>query len=39
MMPTTYLEELDYKLYYTKSARFEAHDRLRRTAKKRPLAI
>ena len=32
-MPKTYLEELDYKLYYTKGARFEAHDRLKRTAK------
>jgi len=33
MKSTTYLEELDYKLYYTKGARFEAHDRLKHTAK------
>lgn len=32
-MSKTYLDELDYKLYYTKGARFEAHDRLKRTAK------
>ncbi|MEQ8471569.1 MAG: hypothetical protein RIC35_10300 [Marinoscillum sp.] len=32
-MQKTYLEELDYKLYYTKGARFEAHDRMKRTAK------
>ena len=33
MKSTTYLEELAYKLYYTKGARFEAHDRLKRTAR------
>ncbi len=33
MKSTSYLEELEYKLYYTKGARFEAHDRLKRTAK------
>ncbi|MEQ9307765.1 MAG: hypothetical protein RJQ14_27895 [Marinoscillum sp.] len=32
-MQKTYLEELETKLYYTKGARFEAHDRLKRTAK------